>query len=165
MKPKTTEIRLTQEQIGAACAISQGQASRSLRAAGIEPGADGYALADLARLVEFRVLERVGATADGRRFDVDAERGRLLAAQASLAELKLATEKRDLVSAADVEFHWKDMILCMRGKLLQLPSRITLVCAHTHETRVKMQALAEGLVREALEEVARGAMPPTDDAK
>ena len=165
MKAKSNGIRLTQQQIGDACGITQSQASRCLRAAGIEPDDDGYVLSDLARLVEFRVLERVGATADGRRFDVDAERGRLLAAQASLAELKLAVEKGELVSAADVDFHWRDICIHIRQSLMRLPYRISVVCAHTPETRAKMQALSEQLVREALEEVARGPLPQQDSTQ
>jgi phage terminase Nu1 subunit (DNA packaging protein) len=164
MKQTNTEIRLTQAQMGAACELSQGQVSRSLRDAGIEPGGDGYTLTDLRRLVEWRTLDRVGATSDGRRFDTDAERGRLLAAQANLAELKLAVEKKELVSAPEVLFHWQEIAIHIRQKLTQLPSRISLVCAHTHEARVKMQALAENLVRDALEEVARGPMPPEDES-
>lgn len=163
MKQSTTEIRLTQQQMAGACELSQGQVSRSLRDAGIEPGADGYTLTDLRRLVEFRTLERVGATSDGRRYDTDAERGRLLAAQANLAELKLATEKRELVSAADVEFHWKDMFVHIRQSLMRLPYRISVECAHTVETRAKLRTLSEQLVREALEVVARGPMPPEDE--
>ena len=97
--------------------------------------------------------------------NTEAERARLLAAQASLAELKLAVEKGELVSASEVDFHWRDICIHIRQSLMRLPYRISVICAHTPETRVKMQGLAEQLVREALEEVARGPLPQEDSTQ
>ena len=157
MKTKT-EITLTQQQMGEACGITQGQTSRCLKAAAIEPSSDGYTLGDLVRLVQWRTLETIGTTADGRRFDAEAERGRLLAAQASLAELRLGEERGDLVRASEVGPYWCDMVASMRGKLVSLPSRIGAL-VHEHELRARIQQQADALVCEALGEIEKDGLP------
>lgn len=159
MNSKTDEIRLTQQQIGAAVGVTQSQASRDLRAAGIEPTASGYTLADLARLAEWRALERVGAASDGTVYDVERERGRLLAAQANLAELKLAEELGDLVRASEVGPYWAGMVVSMRTKLVGLPSRLAALIPETMP-RAKFNIQAEALVFEALAEIEKGGLPP-----
>ena len=153
-----TEITLTQQQMGEACGITQGQTSRCLKAAAIEPSSDGYTLGDLVRLVQWRALETIGTTADGRRFDTEAERGRLLAAQASLAELRLGEERGDLVRASEVGPYWSDMVASMRGKLVALPSRIGALIAD-HQLRARIQQSADGLVCEALAEIEKDGLP------
>ena len=158
MKKSATEVSLTQGALAAACGISQPQASRDLRAAGIEPGASGYSLADLARLSQWRALERVGASSDGRCYDVEAERGRLLAHQADLAALKLGEERGDLVRASEVGPYWCDMVASMRGKLVSLPSRIGAL-VHEHELRARIQQQADSLICEALAEIEKDGLP------
>jgi hypothetical protein len=158
MKQSTTEITLTQSQMGAACGITQSQASRDLRAAGIEPTASGYSLEHLARLAEWRALERVGAASDGTVYDTDRERGRLLAHQADLAKLKIDEERADLVRMTVVEKYWAEMGAACRGKLLALPSRIGAVIPDP-VARVKLTTTAERLVYEALAEIQSDAVP------
>lgn len=158
MKKAATEVTLTQAQLAAACGISQPQASRDLRAAGIEPGASGYSLSDLARLAEWRTLETIGTAADGRRFDTEAERGRLLAAQASLAELRLAEERGDLVRASEVGPYWCDMVASMRTRLVALSPRLAALIAD-HGARARFQQQADALVCEALGEIEKDGLP------
>ena len=158
MKKSATEVSLTQAQLAAACGISQPQASRDLRAAGIEPGASGYSLADLARLAEWRALERVGASSDGRCYDVEAERGRLLAHQADLAALKLGEERGDLVRASEVGPYWCDMVASMRTRLVALPPRLAALI-HDHQARARFQQQADALVCEALAEIEKDGLP------
>lgn len=163
MKQNTTEITLTQAQIGAACGITQSQASRDLRAAGIEPTASGYTLEHLARLADWRALERVGAAADGKVYDTDAERGRLLAHQADLAELKVAEERRELVRMTAVEATWAAIGSTMRGKLVSLPSRLAALIPET-QPRVRFQQQADVLIGEVLGEI-RGAAGEIAEAR
>ena len=158
MKRAATEVTLTQAQLAAACGISQPQASRDLRAAGIEPGASGYSLADLARLAEWRALERVGASSDGRCYDVEAERGRLLAHQADLAALKLGEERGDLVRASEVGPYWCDMVASMRTRLVALAPRLAALI-HDHQARARFQQQADSLVCEALGEIEKDGLP------
>ena len=158
MKKAATEVTLTQAQLAAACGISQPQASRDLRAAGIEPGASGYSLADLARLAEWRALERVGASSDGRCYDVEAERGRLLAHQADLAALKLGEERGDLVRASEVGPYWCDMVASMRTRLVALSPRLAALIAD-HGARARFQQQADALVCEALGEIEKDGLP------
>lgn len=157
MKTKT-EITLTQQQMGEACGITQGQTSRCLKAAAIEPSSDGYTLGDLVRLVQWRTLETIGTTADGRRFDAEAERGRLLAAQASLAELRLAEERGDLVRASEVGPYWCDMVASMRTRLVALSPRLAALIAD-HGARARFQQQADALVCEALGEIEKDGLP------
>lgn len=158
MKKSATEVSLTQGQLAAACGISQPQASRDLRAAGIEPDASGYSLSDLARLAEWRALERVGASSDGKVYNTEAERGRLLAHQADLAALKLGEERGELVRASEVGPYWSDMVASMRGKLVALPSKLAAL-VHEHPARVRFQQQADALVCEALAEIEKDGLP------
>lgn len=157
MKTKT-EITLTQQQMGEACGITQGQTSRCLKAAAIEPSSDGYTLGDLVRLVQWRALERVGASSDGRCYDVEAERGRLLAHQADLAALKLGEERGELVRSSEVGPYWSDMVASMRTRLVALAPRLAALIAD-HGARARFQQQADALVCEALAEIEKDGLP------
>lgn len=64
-----------------------------------------------------------------------AERGRLAAAQANLAELKARKMAGELVEASEVEREWADMLRTVRAGMLAVPQRVAQRCpmldAHT----------------------------------
>ena len=97
-------IYLIQTQIAAACGLSQAQVSRDLTAAGIQSGPNGYSLGDLVRLAEWRALDGVGMASNGRVYDGERERARLLSAQAEIAELKGAQLRRELAPINLIEW-------------------------------------------------------------
>lgn len=53
-----------------------------------------------------------------------AERGRLAAAQADLAELKAAEKRGTLLEAAAVEAEWSGVLRTVRAGMLAVPSRV-----------------------------------------
>lgn len=86
--------------------------------------------------------------------DFAESRARREAAEAGLAELKLALEEEKVVLAADVEARLADVFASCKTKLLGVPARArqrdpTLTPAHL--------ALIEEQIREALEDLAGGA--------
>jgi phage terminase Nu1 subunit (DNA packaging protein) len=54
-----------------------------------------------------------------------AERGRLAAAQANLAEIKAAKLRGSLVEAAEVEATWGGVLRTVRASMLAVPSRVS----------------------------------------
>jgi phage terminase Nu1 subunit (DNA packaging protein) len=52
-----------------------------------------------------------------------AERARLAAAQADLAELKAAKQRRTLLDAGEVEAEWSGVLRTVRAGMLAVPSR------------------------------------------
>jgi Phage DNA packaging protein Nu1 len=56
--------------------------------------------------------------------EATAERARLAAAQADLAELKVAKQRGTLLDAAEVESEWSGVLRTVRAGLLAVPSRV-----------------------------------------
>jgi phage terminase Nu1 subunit (DNA packaging protein) len=54
-----------------------------------------------------------------------AERRRLAAAQANLAEIKAAKLRGELVEAAAVEAEWSNVLRTVRASMLAVPSRVS----------------------------------------
>ena len=157
MKKPAPEIYLSQAQVGAALGLSQSQASRDLRDAEIGPEPDGYPLSALVALVEWRYAQRLGLS-DGRTYDVDAERGRLLAAQADLTELRIGEARADLVRMSVVEMYWSELGSTCRSKLAAIPSRLAAAIADPKQ-RHKITAECEALIYESLAEIQKEAVP------
>lgn len=80
-------------------------------------------------------------------------RGRREAADAELAELRLAELRRDLISVAAVEGVWSAMLASTREHLLQVRARLAPLLAAESDA-FKIEQLLEGEHRKALETLA-----------
>lgn len=152
-----TEIRLTQAQVGAAVGLSQSQTSRELRAAGIDSSGGGCSLQDLARFVEWRVLQTIGMV-DGTAYSYEAERARLTHEQADKTALENAELRADLVRMSVVESYWASLGAACRSKLVSIPSKLGTLVADA-AARVKLIGQAEALIYDALAEIQSDAVP------
>jgi phage terminase Nu1 subunit (DNA packaging protein) len=78
--------------------------------------------------VRRQYIEHIRSAAAGRGSDGDLdltqERARLAAAQASLAEMKLAAERGRTLDADEVQRTWSGILREVRAGVLSLPSRI-----------------------------------------
>jgi phage terminase Nu1 subunit (DNA packaging protein) len=81
--------------------------------------------------------------------DVQRAQYRKAVAAAERAELELGRLRGDLVPRSDVERLWSSHILRVRARLLSLP-------AHARVRGVGPEAVLEQLIRQALEDLARG---------
>ena len=154
-----TENTLNQTEMAAALGLSQSQVSKDLRAADIISGpAGGYSLRDLVALAEYRVLDRIGMADGGQTFNVEGERGRLLARQSELAELKIAEARADLVSMTTVAGYWADIGSTCRSRLASVGSRLAATVPDP-VLRVKVATACDALVFGALEEIQKDCVP------
>ena len=80
-------------------------------------------------------------------------RGRREAADAELAELRLAEQRRDLISVAAVEGVWSAMLASAREHLLQVRARLAPLMAAESDV-FKIEQLLEAEHRKALETLA-----------
>jgi len=80
------------------------------------------------------------------------QRGRLLAAQANLAEIKAAKLRGELVEAKVVEAEWCNVLRTVRAGMLALPSRVAARLPHLTGHDV---AEIDAAVREVLTEVGK----------
>jgi hypothetical protein len=80
-------------------------------------------------------------------------RGRREAADAELAELRLAEQRRDLISVAAVEGVWSAMLASAREHLLQVRARLAPVLAAESDV-FKIEQMLEAEHRKALETLA-----------
>lgn len=87
-------------------------------------------------------------TADDARLDPSAEKARLDAARADLAEIERDKKRGALVEADEVAEAWGNQIQIAKGRLLSLPPRLAPDLA-----RVTDQRAAERLLRKAITEV------------
>ena len=86
----------------------------------------------------------------GRKRHASDQKHRLTAAQADLAELKLAQANGDLLPAAEVAREWQGIVVDLRARLLAMPAR---VAAALGLERAEAAAL-DAEVRAALEDIA-----------
>jgi terminase small subunit / prophage DNA-packing protein len=70
---------------------------------------------------------------------------------AALAQLKLATERAELVEAATVKRDWVSTLTSSRGRLLAIPARVGASLPHLRPTDI---ATIGAEVRQALEELS-----------
>jgi phage terminase Nu1 subunit (DNA packaging protein) len=84
--------------------------------------------------------------------DYSAARGRREAANAQLAELKLAAERGELADAADVKRTWTAAIMDYRARALAVPARVMAALPHLtpadgevidREIRAMLEAMAD----------------------
>lgn len=110
-----------------------------------------------------RLRGQAAARTSGTGHDLVAERSRLAAAQADLAELRVAQERRELVNAGQVERGYIALVTQARNRLLGVPSAAK---GHIPGLSVDQVELLEGLIVDALEAVANGddeAEPDADE--
>lgn len=91
--------------------------------------------------------------------DLTAAKTRHVSAQADLAELKLARERRELVLAADVEKAIVNAFAAVRSSLLTLPSQMKLDLPHLTQADIDR---IDARVRESLEGLAVKAVIATE---
>jgi phage terminase Nu1 subunit (DNA packaging protein) len=97
----------------------------------------------------------------GEGLDYTTERARLLKAQRTEVELRIASKRQDVLPTQEVVAYWGDMIGAAKAKLLSLPVKaapLVMSCVDMAE----VQHILDGLVREALNEISGDGIPPTD---
>jgi phage terminase Nu1 subunit (DNA packaging protein) len=111
---------------------------------------------DLAAMAQWRIGRAEGSSA------YEVERTRLTKAQADKTELEVQELRGILVRVPSAAEHWRGMVARARAKLLSLPSRIAAAIAPPEKV-AQCQDLAQGLVYEALAELAGDGIP--DDVR
>ncbi len=86
-------------------------------------------------------------------YNYDKSRARKVAAEADLAETKLAEMRGELVRASDVAKAWEGTLGAMKAKMISIPSKAAPIVASESEASICQETL-ELLVNEALEELA-----------
>jgi phage terminase Nu1 subunit (DNA packaging protein) len=121
----------------------------------LEKGAPlvGYKF-DTAAVAEWRAEQRVSEAIGGNKpaSQEDAFQ-RKTAAEAALAELKLARELGQLVTLEDVERVWQNLAAMCRARMLAIPSNIARL-AFSAESVDEARAIIENAIHEALNELA-----------
>lgn len=97
--------------------------------------------------------EQAAGRGDGLGLDLVAERARLAARQAEKVELELALKRGAVVDAGEIRQEMTAMITAAKSKLLAVPSKARGRLSHLTVNDVEF---IEGLVHEALEELANG---------
>jgi len=120
----------------------------------VEKGGPGKTwVFDMPSVVAWReeqvALQAVG---DTKSLDIDEARRRKLAAEAAMTELDLSKRKGELVEIEEVAAAVGDDYANLRAKLLSLPVKIAPQAVGIDDA-AEIQALAESLIHEALEEL------------
>jgi len=97
--------------------------------------------------------EQAAGRGDGLGLDLTAERAKLARAQTARAELEMARIRGELVDAQAVGLKYTAMVSAAKSKLLAVPSKAK---GRLHHLTVADIEYLEGLVTEALEELANG---------
>ena len=99
--------------------------------------------------------------------DLNAERGRKLAAEAELVEIELEEKRGSLVSIEDVSDAWSEVIASCKSRLLSMPAKLAPVVAVEDNPSICKQMIQDQIY-EALEELSgwvnEYAEEVTDDA-
>lgn len=115
-------------------------------------------------LAKQKTAEKNGLSPEGVK-TLEAERTRLVKAQADKTELELEALRGSLVPAAQVIEHWQQFVGSARAKLLSMPSKLAgvlIACTDLNE----IEAAVEASIYEALAELAGTGLPnakPTDE--
>ena len=86
--------------------------------------------------------------------DLIAAKTRLTNAQADVKELQLGVLRKDYVKREDVLKQWGEQVSRVRQKILSLPVRLAGMLAHKEYLPAEIESLSQGLVNEALQELA-----------
>lgn len=151
---------LTQEQVAAIAGITTRRLQQIDREGnGPErlPGG-GYPADAIGRWHRNRILGELGVAHDGQAYDLNAEKGRLTKAQADKTELEVAELRGSMIRSDSVVAYWRTMIADMRAKLLALPAKLAAALVAPDKAQ-EAQDRAQGLVYEALAEIARDPLP------
>lgn len=105
---------------------------------------------------------RGGSEDEPRVLEYSAEKARLTAAQADLAELKLAAAAGELVRAEEVVKEWVKQYAALRAKLLAIPQAIASRIA-APDKRIAVMAQIEAPIHHALAELSSDGLPPNDE--
>lgn len=84
---------------------------------------------------------------------------RLLSARADQQELELAARRRELVSIADVEKQFTDLVATTKARILTVPARLAPELL-SEQSRVMVQAKIEKAIKEALAHLAEASAAP-----
>jgi phage terminase Nu1 subunit (DNA packaging protein) len=104
-----------------------------------------------------KILREIGVTDHEEKIVYAAEKARLTKLQADKAQLDVDELEGRLVRTDAVKEHWVNMAAGFRAKLLALPSRVAMLVSP--DRRIQVQQQAQGLVYEALNEIASDAVP------
>ena len=109
---------------------------------------------DTAEVIRWRERQAARAASGETPLDFVKAQTRKMAAEAELAELKLAKERSDAVSIRDTEKVWSELVTNFRAKLLALPQRLAPILVDQHNERVIVNLLQEE-IHQALDELSR----------
>jgi phage terminase Nu1 subunit (DNA packaging protein) len=107
---------------------------------------------DIAEVVRWR--EERAAQGNGTPTDYLEAQTRKMAAEAELAEIKLAKERGDAVSIRDTEKAWSNIMVNFRAKMLTLPQRLAPILVGQSNERAIAGMLKEEIYQ-ALDELSR----------
>ncbi len=109
---------------------------------------------DTAAVAEWRAEQRVAeAIAEAKPQNPEDAFERKTAAEASLAELKLARELGQLVTLEDVERVWSNLVAMCRARMLAIPSKVASLALSAGSID-EARAVLESALHEALNELA-----------
>jgi phage terminase Nu1 subunit (DNA packaging protein) len=113
-----------------------------------------YVYYDIRKVIKHRLARDNGKEKD----TLASERTRLTRNQADKAELEVALLRGELIPVGVIEDHWESMVVSMRAKLLNLPSRAA--TAALDATSLKdIEDAIKILTYEALDEIAHSGIP------
>lgn len=143
------EVSITQAELGQLIGVTQGRVSQLI--------AEGVIVGSTAAAQVASYTEHLRAVAAGRADapEISAERARLLAAQASREELRLAEDRGALIRLDVVRAGLASLLATTRDRLMQLPARLAQELASEADT-VKVHALLSGEIHHALSDLASG---------
>ena len=146
------DVILTQIQAATLADLSLRHFARLLKEPGAPPllaNAEGRASGIPARpfrvWLRNRIARELGA---GDSLSPQAERARLDARRADLAEVELAKRRGELVPIEEVAAVWSERVAVAKGRLLSLPSRVS-----AQVLRMKSQREIENAIKAAVVEV------------
>ena len=94
---------------------------------------------------------------DGAVQQKEIEELRLLSARADMQELDLASQRRELVSIADVEKKMTDLVITTKARILTVPARVAPELLG-EQSRVMLQAKIEKALKEALSHLSEACL-------
>ena len=113
------------------------------------------------------IYQKLSKTASGRGGNVSSDaRKRLYEAQADLVEAKVATIKRDLLPADEVESHWSSMLRAVRAGVLAITSRCAIRDPGLSRASIEnIDAESRAVLTELSEHDFDPGSPPSNDAE
>lgn len=141
-------VSITQAELGQLIGVTQGRVSQ-LIGEGVIVGAT---VAD--QVGSYTAHLRAVAAGRADAPEIASERARLLAAQASREELRLAEDRGELIRVNVVKAGLASLLVSTRDRLMQMPARLAQTLASEADTNAVHNALADE-IHAALTQLAR----------